>query len=279
VRHIWERVAAVALLLSTLGGFAPAAAAQSASLPATVINVVDGDTLDVQLDDGRTERIRQIGIDTPETVDPRTPVQCFGREASAHAHELLDGQSVAIELDPSQAERDIYGRMLAYVWLSNGSDFGEAMIADGFAHEYTYNLPYAHIDAYKAAQAQAIASQAGLWSPATCAGDTSRPADGPVAADQPGATPTPVVVNQPAATPTANLCDAPVNPWNYTYCGGQQIRNPASNLCNVFACIPSFWNQTRGYVMQCRDGLLSHSGGIRGSCSDHGGNWRPLYAT
>src|SRR5215471_8549151 len=164
--HIWKRAAAVVLLLSTLGGFALAAVAQSESLPATVFNVVDGDTSDVRFEDGRTERIRLIGIDTPETVDPRKPVQCFGREASAHAHELLDSQNVGIELDPSQGERDIYGRMLAYIWLSDGRDFGEVMIADGFAHEYTYNLPYAHIDAYKAAQAQAIASQAGLWSPA-----------------------------------------------------------------------------------------------------------------
>jgi micrococcal nuclease len=64
-------VVAVVLVLSTLAGFAPAAAARSASQPATVINVVDGDTVDVQFEDGRTERIRLIGIDTPETVDPR----------------------------------------------------------------------------------------------------------------------------------------------------------------------------------------------------------------
>jgi micrococcal nuclease len=270
------------LLLSTLGSFAPTAAAQSSSLPATITNVVDGDTVDVEFEDGGPERIRLIGIDTPETVDPRKPVQCFGREASAHAHELLDGQSVAIELDPSQGERDIYGRMLAYVWLSDGRDFGEVIIADGFAHEYTYSLPYEHIDAYKAAETQAIANQAGLWSPATCAGDTIRPADGPVATDQPTPTPNaPVAMNQstPTAPATGDLCGAPSNPWDYTYCRGQQIRNPPSNLCSVFACIPSFWHQTRGYVIRCYDGLLSHSGGIRGSCSGHGGNSRPLFAS
>lgn len=277
--RLWKRVASVVLLLSTLGGLAPAAAAQPATLPATVVNVVDGDTADVQFEDGRTERIRLIGIDTPETVDPRKPVQCFGREASAHAHDLLDDQSIAVELDASQGERDIYGRMLAYLWLSSGRDFGEVMIADGFAHEYTYNLPYAHIEAYKSAQAQAIASQVGLWSPATCAGDTTQAADGPATSAPPSATPAPAVDNQPIPTSGGDLCGAPSNPWNYTYCAGQQIRQPPSNLCSVFACIPSFWNQTRGYVIQCRDGLLSHSGGIRGSCSYHGGNLRPLYAS
>ena len=80
------------------------AAAQVAQASATVVRVVDGDTVDVQMQDAGVERIRLIGIDTPEVVDPRKPVQCFGREASAHAHELLDGQSVALELDPSQGE-------------------------------------------------------------------------------------------------------------------------------------------------------------------------------
>src|SRR5262249_17442418 len=59
----------------------------SPTTPASVVGVVDGDTVDVQFDDGRVERLRLIGIDTPEVVDPRTPVQCFGREASQHAHD------------------------------------------------------------------------------------------------------------------------------------------------------------------------------------------------
>jgi endonuclease YncB( thermonuclease family) len=161
-----------------LGLVAPAAAtAQELQVPASVVRVVDGDTVDVQLPDSRTERIRLIGIDTPEVVDPRKPVQCFGREASAHAHELLDGQFVSLELDASQGERDVYGRLLAYVWLADGRNFGEAMIADGYAHEYTYNQPYTYLVAFSAAQDAAITNQLGLWSPATCAGDTQQPAD------------------------------------------------------------------------------------------------------
>jgi endonuclease YncB( thermonuclease family) len=166
----------LAVLVLTLS-VSSVASAEAASGAARVVRVVDGDTVDVQFDDLATERLRLIGIDTPEVVDPRKPVQCFGREASAHAHELLDGQVVSVELDPGQGERDVYGRLLAYVWLADGRNFGEVMIADGFAHEYTYDQPYLYVDAFKAAQEGAMANQTGLWSATTCAGDTARPAD------------------------------------------------------------------------------------------------------
>lgn len=80
-----------------------------------------------------------------------------------------------------------------------------------------------------------------------------------------------------AAPAPASGCDAAANPWGYTFCGGNPISSPPTSFCSVFPCIPSFWNQTNGYVMQCRDGLFSHSGGVRGSCSSHGGNARALY--
>jgi hypothetical protein len=73
-------------------------------------------------------------------------------------------------------------------------------------------------------------------------------------------------------------CGAPTNSWGYTFCGGPVIASPPPSFCSVFACIASFWNQTNGYVEQCRDGLFSHSGGARGACSSHGGNSRPLNA-
>jgi endonuclease YncB( thermonuclease family) len=181
------------------------ASAQSSGAPATVARVIDGDTVDAQFEDGSTDRVRLIGIDTPEVVDPRKPVQCFAREASTHAHELLDGQAVSIEMDSSQGDRDIYGRLLAYIWLPDGRNFGEVMIADGFAHEYTYNLPYAYRDSFRAAQDAAMASQVGLWSPSTCAGDTDEPADTTAEAPpvpQPSA-PAPTVVSPPAISPPA----------------------------------------------------------------------------
>lgn len=184
-RMICSGLAVLALSLSVSG----VARAEAASGSASVVRVVDGDTVDVQFGELGTERLRLNGIDTPEVVDPRKPVQCFGREASAHAHDLLDGQVVSVELDPSQGERNVYGRLLAYVWLADGRNFGEVMIADGFAHEYTYDQPYVHLDAFRVAQEGAMANQLGLWSAATCAGDTTRAADGaaPAAQEPPAA--------------------------------------------------------------------------------------------
>src|SRR5215216_3683085 len=120
VKLMGTRAIGLALLVGVFFSTTSAAATQAATIPGTVINVVDGDTVDVQFADGGTERIRLIGIDTPEVVDPHEPVQCFGREASARAHDLLDGRAVLVELDPTQGERDRYGRLLAYLWLSDG---------------------------------------------------------------------------------------------------------------------------------------------------------------
>jgi len=140
-----------------------------------VVQVVDGDTIKVD-ENGRTETVRIIGIDTPETVDPRKPVQCFGREASVKAHELLDGQRVYLTPDPTQDSRDRYGRLLAYVDREDGLDYGLWMISNGYAHEYTYHLPYQRQAAYRAAEAEARAAERGLWAPYTCGGDTKKPA-------------------------------------------------------------------------------------------------------
>ena len=101
---------------------------------------------------GQRLKVRMIGLDTPETVDPRKPVQCFGREASAQAKTILGGQSVYLETDPSQDSIDKYGRTLAYVWTASGRLFNLDMIADGYAFEYTYDLPYRYQADFKAAE-------------------------------------------------------------------------------------------------------------------------------
>jgi micrococcal nuclease len=77
-----------------------------------VTRVVDGDTIEVRLDD-RTEDVRYIGVDTPETVKPGSPVECFGHEASDFNERLVDGRTVRLEFDAEH--RDVYGRLLAYV--------------------------------------------------------------------------------------------------------------------------------------------------------------------
>ena len=132
-----------------------------------VTNVVDGDTLDVDYD-GKIERIRPIGVDTPETVDSRKTVQCFGRDASAKATELLLNKKVRIEKDPTQSDRDIYGRLLAYVYREDGLFFNKWMIENGYAHEYTYKTPYAFQKEFKKAQSEARQEEKGLWAPGVC---------------------------------------------------------------------------------------------------------------
>ena len=134
-----------------------------------VVRVTDGDTFVVNFD-GVDTRVRVIGIDTPETVDPRRPVECFGKEASGRAEELLDGVSVRLELDDTQGERDKYGRILAYAFLPDGTDFGKEMIAGGFAREYTYDAPYRYQAEYRAAEREAKAATRGLWALGTCEG-------------------------------------------------------------------------------------------------------------
>jgi micrococcal nuclease len=102
-------------------------------------------------------------------------VQCFGREASAHAHALLDGVTVWLEYDPTQGRLDRYGRTLAYVWMSDGRLYNETIIGDGYAHQYTYDLPYRYRNAFLAAERSARDAGRGLWSPTTCAGATNTP--------------------------------------------------------------------------------------------------------
>ncbi|MDO8482012.1 MAG: thermonuclease family protein [bacterium] len=143
--------------------------AQTETYP--VVKVVDGDTIAISMN-GKNETIRLIGLDTPETVDPRKPVQCFGEEASKKAKAILTGKNVRIEMDPSQGKRDKYGRLLAYVYMEDGTLFNKFMIAEGYGHEYTYNIPYKYQKEFKAAEKTARGEQKGLWAE-TIAGDCS----------------------------------------------------------------------------------------------------------
>ncbi len=139
----------------------------------SVVDVVDGDTVKIQRN-GTVETLRLIGMDTPETVDPRKPVQCYGREASARAANLLEGERVRIATDPTQDTRDKYGRLLVYLWRADGLFFNQRMIADGYAKEYTYDVPYQYQSQFRRAERQAREARRGLWSPSTCGGDTTQ---------------------------------------------------------------------------------------------------------
>ena len=155
---------------STPNRAAPAPADPSKQGPYRVLEVVDGDTVKVSKD-GVATTIRLIGIDTPETKDPRKPVQCFGQNASDRAHELLDGLQVELELDPSQGTYDKYGRTLAYVY-ADSTFVNQLLVEQGYAHEYTYDQPYRYQSQFRAAEADARDAAGGLWAPDTCNGNT-----------------------------------------------------------------------------------------------------------
>lgn len=134
----------------------------SAVGPLPVQRVVDGDTV-IVLRDGAEERVRLLGIDTPESVQPDSPVECFGPEASARAGEPLSGRSVWLESDPTQDAVDRYGRTLAYVWLDETTLVNRVLVAEGYASEYTYGSPGTHHAALEAAEDAARSRDVGLW--------------------------------------------------------------------------------------------------------------------
>ena len=123
----------------------------------TVTHIVDGDTLDVQIG-SRTERIRVIGIDTPERG------VCYANAATAAATSLASGRPVVLRGDPTQDTRDRYGRLLAYVGLPEGKDLGYQLVAGGFARVYVYdNHPFQRVTAYRAAEAIGRRRSSSLW--------------------------------------------------------------------------------------------------------------------
>jgi micrococcal nuclease len=129
---------------------------------AQVLRVVDGDTIRVRLD-GRTERVRYIGIDTPESVKPGTAVQCFAKRASAANAALVAGRSVRLVADVE--ERDRYGRLLAYVYREPDGAFVNArLVRDGYARTLTIAPNIAHARELAELARAARREHRGLWS-------------------------------------------------------------------------------------------------------------------
>ncbi|MBI2614058.1 MAG: thermonuclease family protein [Candidatus Levybacteria bacterium] len=134
---------------------------------AKVRRVIDGDTIEVLLNN-KKDAVRLIGIDAPETDDPRKTVECFGREASDKAKEVLNGKTITLESDPTQGDRDKYHRLLRYVFL-NDLNFNKFMISEGYAHEYTYKSnPYKYMEEFINAEKEARKNKKGLWNENVC---------------------------------------------------------------------------------------------------------------
>ena len=132
-----------------------------------VVRVVDGDTIIVSKN-WEEQTIRLIWIDTPETVNPKKSVECFWPESSAKARELLIWKKVRLESDISQENKDIYGRLLRYVYWEDGTFFNVYMIQNWYAFEYTYKKAYNYQDTFKALENEAKNKQLWFWNPETC---------------------------------------------------------------------------------------------------------------
>lgn len=139
---------------------------------ALVVRAVDGDTLIVRQDGSASEdKVRLLGVNTPESVDPRRPVQCFGKEASHFTATMTDGKRIRLESDPQADERDKYGRLLRNVVLEDGTDFNAQLISEGYAYAYvSFPQNAQRKRELKRLQAEAQAGARGLWNSKTCAG-------------------------------------------------------------------------------------------------------------
>ncbi|GED04211.1 thermonuclease family protein [Bacillus atrophaeus] len=132
----------------------------SDKIEVTVSRVVDGDTFIADVN-GTEERIRLILVDTPETVHPTKAVQPYGKEASAFTKEMLENQIVYLEYD--QEKRDKYGRLLAYVFLQDGTSFNKMLLEKGHARLAVFPPNIKYEDEYKQAEEAAKKEKLGLW--------------------------------------------------------------------------------------------------------------------
>lgn len=129
-----------------------------------VARVVDGDT--IELENG--QKVRYIGIDTPESVKPGVSVQCFAKEASAFNKMLVEGKSVRLEHDVS--DKDKYGRLLRFVYLEDGTFVNQVLVEEGYASVASFPPDISKQDVFRRAEQTARERNVGLWNEATCNG-------------------------------------------------------------------------------------------------------------
>lgn len=139
----------------------PKAQLREASESATVLETVDGDTIKVSIS-GKDYKVRYIGVDTPETVDPRRPVGCFGKEAHDENEKVVKGKTVILVKDVS--ETDKFGRLLRYVYLADSGLFvNEYLVREGYAKVATFPPDVRFVDQFLSSQKEARESKRGLW--------------------------------------------------------------------------------------------------------------------
>ncbi|MEW6614810.1 MAG: thermonuclease family protein [Thermodesulfobacteriota bacterium] len=120
---------------------------------------VDGDTIVVNIE-GKHENVRLIGVDTPETVHPFKPVEYYGKEASEFTKSMVEGKQVRLEYD--WQKRDKYGRLLAYVFLTDGTFINAEIVKQGYGHAYT-RFPFKYLEEFRRYEREARENNRGLW--------------------------------------------------------------------------------------------------------------------
>jgi len=148
-----------------------------------VVRVVDGDTV-VLLVDGKKTTVRLIGVDTPETVDPRKPVQAYGKEASQFLTNLLSGEEVYLEYELGPSKLDKYGRTLAYLYrVPDGLFVNAEIVRQGYGHAYVV-FPFQHMELFRSYEQRAREAGKGLWASPGLTSPEAAPAS-PLAQPQP----------------------------------------------------------------------------------------------
>ncbi|MGC1176488.1 MAG: thermonuclease family protein [Candidatus Saccharimonadales bacterium] len=167
-RHSWSAV--VVIVLSVLAFYAQqqgwlSGASKTAERDQpglySVAHFVDGDTIAVNMN-GKVEKVRFIGVDTPETHKPNTPVQCYGPAAAAFTKNTIGGNRVRLVSDSLSTDRDRYNRLLRYVYLPDGRLVNKLLIQGGYGFYYPY-FPFSKSAEFSAAEQAAMAGHAGLW--------------------------------------------------------------------------------------------------------------------
>lgn len=130
-----------------------------------VTRVIDGDTIEIE----EIGKVRLIGIDSPELDNPK---ECFAEESAQKLTDLVTNESLRIEYDSSQGDKDRYGRALLYLFNEDGININLEMISLGYSYEYTYNEPYKYQSDFLREQSEAKLNKVGLWAEDTCNGSS-----------------------------------------------------------------------------------------------------------
>ena len=181
-RHVFSLLIFLLLVLANRYGWFNGAGKQlEKNQPGlySINHFVDGDTITVNMN-GKAETVRFVGVDTPETHKPNTPVQCYGPAAAAYTKNTIGSSSVRLVADSLTTNRDRYNRLLRYVYLPDGRLLNELLIQNGYGFYYPY-FPFSKSAQFSADQDQAKAAGKGLWSnctpkPTDRGGYTSNPA-------------------------------------------------------------------------------------------------------